>query len=133
MSVIREVVDNNAIDLIIAANEFPDGSFSDLTHRIRHHEIGDDPYLVVITLMTNPNSESIREVIGSGTDDLLTKPISPAQLIERVENLTRERKRFVVTTDYVGPHRRQKSGPGSRERSLESERLSGQRHLMGAN
>ena len=115
MSVVSEVVDNNAVDLIVAENELQDGKISDLTRRIRHHEAGDNPFLVVITLMEELTSEAINNVIDSGTDDLLTKPISPALLIERVESLTRERKRFVVTTDYVGPTRRRKSRPGSQE------------------
>ena len=107
MSVINEGVDNNDVDLIVAGSELPQGKFGELTRRIRHHESGDNPFLVVIILMTEPSSESIMEGINSGADDLLTKPITPALLIERVENLTRERKRFVVTTDYVGPTRRQ--------------------------
>ena len=115
MSVIGDAVDNNTVDLIIAENELQDGNISDLTRRIRHHEAGDNPFLVVITLMEEPTSEAIRDVIDSGIDDLLTKPISPAQLIERVNILTRYRKRFVVTTDYVGPTRRAASRPESQE------------------
>ena len=113
MSVVGDAVDNNAVDLIVAENELQDGKISDLTRRIRHHEAGDNPFLVVITMMEERTSEAIREVIDAGTDDLLSKPISPAQLIERVNILTRERKRFVVTTDYVGPTRRSASRPGS--------------------
>ncbi len=115
MSFISDAVDDNAVDLIIAESELQDGKIGDLTRRIRNHETGDDPFLVVITLMTEPSNEAIMEVIDSGADDLLTKPISPALLIERVESLTRERKRVVVTTDYVGPTRRRKSRPGSQE------------------
>lgn len=115
MSVVGDAVDNDAVDLIIAENELQDGKISDLTRHIRHHEAGDNPFLVVITLMEEPTSEAIMEVIDSGTDDLLIKPISPALLIERVNILTRKRKRFVVTTDYVGPTRRAAPRPGSQE------------------
>ena len=41
------------------------------------------------------------------------KPISPALLYERIVNLTRDRKRFVVTCDYIGPNRRKTHRPGT--------------------
>ena len=115
MSVVIDAVDNNAVDLIVAESELEDGRISDLTRRIRNFETGNNPFLVVITLMEDPTNEAIMEIIDSGTDDLLTKPISPALLIDRIKSLTRERKPFVVTTDYVGPTRRSTHRPGSQE------------------
>ena len=115
MSFIVDAVDNDAVDLIIAENKLADGKVSDLARRIRHHEAGGNPFLVLILMMQESTKEEIWEVIDSGTDDLLIKPVSAARLIERVNVLTRVRKHFVVTTDYVGPTRRTAPRPESQE------------------
>lgn len=115
MSTVADAVDDDSVDLIIAENELTDGRISDLARRIRHHEAGANPFLVLILMMQESTEEEIKDVIDSGTDDLLIKPVSATLLIERVNILTRVRKPFVVTTDYVGPTRRQASRQGSQE------------------
>ena len=48
----------------------------------------------------------IAKVVNSGADDLLLRPFSTALLSSRIESHIERRKNFVVTTDYVGPDRR---------------------------
>lgn len=93
-------------DLLISETEFPDGDFCELVHAIRHHEIGTNPFLPVIALTSNPTPEMVKRVIECGADALLAKPLSAAQVMERISILIRERKPFVVTSDYIGPDRR---------------------------
>ena len=113
MSVIEETASNDAVDLLICNTEYADGDIHDLIRKIRHHEIGSNPFLLIITLTNDPSKEMIRKVIDSGSDDLLVKPISAGKLYERIVNLTRGRKRFVVTSDYIGPNRRKTPRPGA--------------------
>lgn len=96
-------------DLLISETEFPDGDFCELVHAIRHHEIGTNPFLPVIALTGNPTSDTVKKVIECGADALLAKPLSAAQVLERIGILIRERKPFVVTSDYVGPDRRKEA------------------------
>ncbi len=96
-------------DLLISETELPDGDFCELVHAIRHHEIGTNPFLPVIALTGNPTSDMVKKVIECGADALLAKPLSAAQVLERVGILIRERKPFVVTSDYVGPDRRKEA------------------------
>ncbi len=112
-SVINETASNDEADLLICSTDYEDGDVHDLIHKIRHHEIGSNPFVFVITLIAEPSKELIRKVIDSGSDDILVKPISSTTLYERIIKLTRERKRFVVTSDYIGPNRRKKYRPGS--------------------
>ncbi len=93
-------------DLLISETELPDGDFCELIRAIRHHEIGTNPFLPVIALTGNPTSDMVKKVIECGADSLLAKPLSAAQVLECIRILIRERKPFVVTSDYVGPDRR---------------------------
>lgn len=93
-------------DIMILGTSFEDGSITDLIRALRHHELGSNPFIPVITLTAAPTPELVRAVVDSGADDLLTVPVSTAQLVQRIEGLVSSRKPFVVTSDYIGPDRR---------------------------
>ena len=105
-SVAREVIKENAVDLLITDYRLPDGDALQLIHDIRHQRVGKNPFMVVITLIDAPEKEVVMKVMDSGSDDIIIKPISAGKLLDRVTMLARERKLFVVTTDYIGPDRR---------------------------
>ena len=111
MSVVETAVAINSVDLMICDTELPDGDFYDLVYRIRHHELGDNPFIVVTALITEPTPNMVKKIFDAGCDDLVPKPISTGLLFERVVNLARNRNSFVVTSDYIGPNRR--AGPRS--------------------
>ncbi len=113
MSVVHEAVSNNRVDLLICDTELPDGDLYNLTCKIRHHEIGDNPFIVVTALITAPTLQMVKRIFDAGCDDLVPKPISTELLFDRVVNLTRNRKPFVVTSDYIGSDRRARPGPGA--------------------
>lgn len=101
----RSMLEDKTPDLLICSSEFPDGDFSDFASKIRHHEIKTNPFLPIITTTWNPTPEVVKKVIESGADDLLSKPVSTTQLLERIKFLVRSRKKFVVTSEYIGPAR----------------------------
>jgi DNA-binding response OmpR family regulator len=103
---IREFFKTGMPDLMICESTLADGDFCELMGQLRHHEIGDNPFLPVIALTWQPTPELVSRVVGAGVDDLLTKPISTGQLIDRIRGLIRGRKPFIVTSDYIGPDRR---------------------------
>ena len=113
MSVIDETASNDAVDLLVCNTEYADGDVHDVIRKIRHHEIGSNPFVLIIMLTENLSKGTIRKAINSGPDDILAKPISAAKLYERIVNLTRDRKRFIVTSDYIGPDRRKTPRPGT--------------------
>ena len=96
-------------DLLICEATLADGEFSEFVHEMRHHDVGTNPFLTVMALSYNPTPELVRNIIGSGADDLLPKPVSAGRLIDRIKLLIEARKPFVVTTDYIGPDRRKAS------------------------
>ncbi len=115
MSVVETAVATNTVDLLICDTELLDGDLYDVVYKNRHHELGDNPFIVVTALITAPTPQMVKRIFDSGCDDLILKPISTGLLFERVLNLTRNRKRFVVTSDYIGPNRRAKPRPGTQQ------------------
>jgi DNA-binding response OmpR family regulator len=113
-----DVTDNMALvapDLLICEAQFPDGDPCQLIHKMRHHDVGTNPFLPVIMLTWNASEDVVKKVVNSGADDLLIKPISAGQMIDRINLLVHARKPFVVTTDYIGPDRRKAPRAGSVE------------------
>ncbi len=115
MSVVETAVATNKVDLMVCDTELPDGDLYDLVHKIRHHELGDNPFILVTALITAPTPKMVKKIFDAGCDDLIQKPISTGLLFERVLNLARNRKPFVVTSDYIGPDRRAKTWPGTQQ------------------
>lgn len=106
LSRIASAVERGEVDLLIADTSLPEGDFNEFVHAMRHGKQGANPFLVVITLVNEPSRTAVQAAIDAGTDHVLAKPFSPEALIEKVVDLTHARKRFVVTTDYIGPDRR---------------------------
>lgn len=93
-------------DLLISSTHFTDGELFPKLRELRHHEWGKNPFVPIITITGEPSTDVVKQVLESGADDLLVQPISTTQLLGRIVGLTKNRKPFVVTTDYVGPTRR---------------------------
>ncbi|GAB6051781.1 hypothetical protein JCM17960_06010 [Magnetospira thiophila] len=83
-----------------------------IVRQLRHAEAGGNPYALVLALMDEPSSEEVLAWVNAGVDDLLAHPISPAQLLDRLSLQIESRKPFVVTSDYLGPERRNRNRPG---------------------
>ena len=98
-----DLVAENKIDLLITDHKLPGGNINNLIRQIRHHEIGNNPFIVIIALAENPEKEDIMQIINSGSDDLMLKPITAGMLVKRILLMTNQRKDFVVTSEYIGP------------------------------
>ena len=109
LSFVKESFDIEMPELLIAETELPDGDFTDFVTDLRRHKIGNNPFLVVSALTSNPTPELVKKVIQAGADDLLSKPFDVDTLMRRVGRLIHERKPFIATGDYIGPVRQAKS------------------------
>ncbi len=103
---VRESVVDARPDLIVCDRDLPDGSVPDLIRAIRHGEIGDNPFSVIVTLTAPALSDRVLGLVGAGADDVISRPVSPAKVIRRVTQMIAARKPFVVTSEYTGPDRR---------------------------
>ncbi|GEM_PF-170282 len=110
---VQDAVARNVVDVVVMDVDLPGGDVCDLVHQMRHHKVGNNPFIVSILLTSDPTQDLVRRMVDSGADDLVVKPVSPDGLIQRLKTLTRGRKPFVVTHDYIGPDRRKGQREGS--------------------
>ncbi len=98
-------------DLLVAdIHMADDANLYAFVHGLRHHFVGSNPFMSIIATAWSPTTEEVRNIIQAGADDLIIKPMSANQVIQRIKNQINARKPFVVTSAYIGPDRR-KPGP----------------------
>ncbi|HEY9164260.1 MAG TPA: response regulator [Magnetovibrio sp.] len=97
-----------APDLVITDDHLPDGDLCELIQNLRHHTVGQNPFVSIIATTWEPAPETVRRIVQTGVDDLLIKPLSPNTLLKRIVDQIQHRKPFVVTSAYIGPDRRDK-------------------------
>ena len=111
----NNLISNTPPDLVIADTEMPGGDIFGVIANLRRGGIGSNPFVPVIMLTWDANADIIRKAAGCGVDDILVAPVAPTNLFSRIKTLVARRKPFVVTSDYIGPDRRQdaaRGGPG---------------------
>jgi len=113
MPTLLQSLETETPDFIVCGDNLPGGDVCDLIRDIRHHDIGDNPFALVVIMTGDRSKESIGRIVGAGIDDVVAKPLSINTLNKRVMGLTGKRKPFVVTLDYVGPNRRDGHRPGT--------------------
>lgn len=108
---VEEAIAAGEVDLLIWDTSCKGGDVCELAHNIRHHRLGKNPFLPIITMVSDATPENIRKVMDSGPDDLVVKPISTGFLFNRIMSIVERKRQFVVTSDYIGPERRNKNRP----------------------
>lgn len=103
---LEHALGNGWPDLVIIDSALPGGDSASLIEAVRYNRTGENPFIPVIVTLWDAQKESVGRIVGSGVDDLLVNPISPTQLMSRIDALVFNRKPFVVTSDYIGPDRR---------------------------
>jgi CheY-like chemotaxis protein len=100
-------------DVILASSELGNEVMAPFLAQLRQGGLVHHPIPVIITFLASAETEYVRKAIDCGPDDLLQMPIIPGQLLSRLELLAKSRKTFVVTSDYVGPDRRNGARAGA--------------------
>ncbi len=106
LSLLTEILNTTGADLLILDVDMPDGDATELVRDIRSGKVGGNPFIAIIITSWRSDRYLVRRIIDSGADTLLVKPLAPAQLFSRIENIVNGRNLFVVTADYFGPDRR---------------------------
>lgn len=97
-------------DIVICDTELAgEGGICEMVRKVRHKEIGNNPFICIIAVTWNPTTDEVDRIISAGVDALLAAPFAPQQIIDRIDTLIHQRKPFLVTSDYVGPDRRHES------------------------
>lgn len=80
-------------------------TIAELVQKIRLGETKANPFLPIVATLWTGSSETVASLMNSGCDDVLLRPFSVVKVKERVSAIIDNRKKFVVTSDYVGPDR----------------------------
>lgn len=123
VSKIYDAFQSGAPDLLLIDAHMEDGAAFDIISKIRRSELGSNPFLTIMVTLWQPDGDLVKRVIESGVDDLLLKPLSTAQMMQRIEQHAKERQRFVVTADYIGPQRRKDREKDDTEEGLKLEAI----------
>ena len=73
---------------------------------IRNHEFGRNPFTVISVAIEQDNSNEFDGAMKSGADDVLTQPLAPSSVMDRIERVAFNRLPFIAMPDYIGPDRR---------------------------
>lgn len=114
ISDVLKAMETRPPDFMISDYDLPDGNICDVIRDVRHNRVGINPFMSIMVTTWDPSEAMVREVADCGADDLLVQPASRKQLSNRVDALTYKRKMFVVTSQYIGPDRRNGSRPGTK-------------------
>lgn len=110
---LHELLEQDGVDLVVTTSKLGYDDATLLIREMRHHRLGNNPFVNVIMLLEAPDKDELVRVVNAGVDDVLLMPISPSQLFTRIDTIKRARKKFVFTHDYVGPDRRKEDRPGT--------------------
>ena len=92
-------------DMMLVATDLHDEVFP-LLKRIRNHEFGRNPFAVISVIIEQDNTKQLEGAMKCGADDVLTTPVAPSGVIERIERVAYNRLPFIAMPDYIGPDRR---------------------------
>lgn len=95
--------------LVVAESSATDVDIFKLVRSVRRSELGRNAFVVILLTTWSRDTNHIRKAIECGADDVIVRPFSTMFAEERVRTLIRNRKDFIVTSDYIGPDRRKDS------------------------
>lgn len=100
-----------APDLVLTEVRLPDGDVLDLLTALRQGKVGHNPFTVVIAMIAPTEEQAVAlSALDAGIDDIVSKPVSSTNLMDRIKFMVEKRRPFVVSGDYVGPRRKQDEG-----------------------
>lgn len=105
----ESVLEAESHDLVIADITGEPDAVCDAVQRIRRGEIGNNPFVPVLLSAWRPSVEVVIKAINTGADDVVRKPVSVADFVERILALARSRRQFVIAAGYIGPERRKRA------------------------
>ena len=112
-------LDSQVVDLVICSSDLPGIDFPYLVQQIRRQTVGRNPFTTILATVGETTLEEVRQIINSGVDRVVRKPISMGDLMNYVNSLASNRKPFIATEEYVGPSRRAAPRPDSENLAIE--------------
>jgi DNA-binding response OmpR family regulator len=113
MVALHDLLADNAVDLIVTTSKLGHDDITMLLREMRHNRLGINPFVATIVILESADKDELGRVVNAGVDDVLLMPVSPGQLISRIETIKQARKPFIFAHEYIGPNRRKEERPGT--------------------
>lgn len=107
---LRKSLEGGTYDICFVEVTADEAEVCRFIHDLRHGKAGANPFMITMATTWRQSGDLVRKVIASGADDLLIRPLSAGVLKLRLQLQIENRKRFVVTSNYIGPDRRRTTG-----------------------
>lgn len=106
--------DTEMIDLLVVDADSDLEAACALVRDMRRGVATENAFAVTVLMTSLAQTEHLARLLDCGPDAILEKPVDPVKVAERITELTRKRRSFVITETYVGPDRRARGmRPGS--------------------
>ena len=106
---LHETLAGSSLDLIVMSSVIDGAYVAPMITEIRRGRLGPHPFPIVVVLVRDADSASIRQVSNCGPDDIVPLPCDPQTLLDRINVfLAGDRRPLVVNDGYAGPERRNK-------------------------
>jgi CheY-like chemotaxis protein len=100
----------NTVDLLIADCDMPDVDGYDLVRWLRRSGLEPNAFTPVLMVSGHIRKSMVAKARDCGANFIVTRPMTPVTLLERVLWLARDPRNFIQAGEYVGPDRRFKEG-----------------------
>ena len=105
----KNALRETAPTLVVAESSATDADIFRIVKAVRRSELGSNPFVIFLLTTWSRDTNQIRRAIECGADDVIVRPFSTAFAEERVKVLVKNRKEFIVTSEYIGPDRRKET------------------------
>ena len=109
----KKVANDAPVDLMLVAAIMPDGETGfDFVNWLRRAKLQPNSFCPVIMLSGHTQQSRVKQARDCGANFIVAKPLTTAVLLERILWVSREKRPFIETDNYLGPDRRFKNaGP----------------------
>ena len=122
----RAALSSTVVDFILTDAQMPEEDGFELTNWVRREGVDAHRHVPIVIVTGHTPRRDVMRARDCGAHFVVTKPLSPKVLLERIFWAAQDRRDFVVCEAYVGPERRTKTlGPPLGTRGRRHDDLNG--------
>lgn len=102
----RQFLQHNVVDLMIVDCDMPDEDGYDLVRWLRRSGMDPNAFTPVLMISGHIRRTMVAKARDCGANFMVTRPLTPSVLLERILWLAKDPRAFIQAGDYLGPDRR---------------------------
>lgn len=104
----ERIIGSVPLDLVILDFFLDHRDGADFTRDIRHNESCLNRRVPILLLTALPHQAAVRKMRDCGVNLIVSKPVAPRTLFDRIRDLVDRPREFIISASYVGPCRRRR-------------------------